>query len=69
VSAWQQETGERVAQLETQVKAGVTGNGQPSRLQVAERNIDQLNRFRDWLLGCAAAVSLVLHYLLPGSRH
>jgi len=68
VSAWQQETGERVAQLETQVKAGVTGNGQPSRLQVAERNIDQLNRFRYWLLGCAGVLSVILHYILPGGR-
>jgi hypothetical protein len=68
VSSWQQETGERVAQLETQVKAGVTGNGQPSRLQVAERSIDQLNRFRYWLLGCAGVLSVILHYVLPGGR-
>ena len=69
VSSWQQETGERIAQLETQVKAGVTGNGQPSRLQVAERNIAQLNRFRYWLLGCAGIVSVVLHYILQGGKY
>lgn len=34
LSAWQQETGERIAQLETQVEAGVTGNGQPGGLRI-----------------------------------
>lgn len=65
VSAWQRETGERVAQLETQVKSGVTGNGQPSRLQVAEGNIDRLNRFRYWLLGAAGIISIILHFIWP----
>ena len=48
---------ERIRQLETQVKAGVTGNGQPSSLQVAERNTDQLNRCRYWLVGCAGGLA------------
>jgi hypothetical protein len=68
VASWQQDTGERIAQLETQVRSGVTGNGQPSRLQVAERNIDQLNRFRYWLLGIACVASLIIHYVLPVLR-
>jgi hypothetical protein len=68
VSAWQQETGERIAQLEAQVKAGVTGNGQPSRLQVVEHNVEQLNRFRYWLLGFAGVASVIMHYLIPVGR-
>ena len=65
VSAWQQEAGERVAQLETQVKVGVTGNGQPSRLALAERSIAELNRFRYWVLGAAAGISLLMHLIAP----
>jgi hypothetical protein len=38
---------ERVATLETQVKSGITGNGQPSRLAVVEKSVEQLNRFKD----------------------
>lgn len=68
VVSWQQDTGERIAQLEIQVKSGITGNGQPSRLQLAERSIDQLNRFRYWLLGGAGVLSVLLHYVLPGAR-
>ena len=30
--------------------------------------IDQLNRFRYWLLGCAGVLSVILHYVLPGGR-
>jgi hypothetical protein len=55
VTAWQQDTGERVAQLETQVRAGVTGNGQPSRLGVVEQRVTSLERFR-WYLGGIAAM-------------
>ncbi len=60
VSAWQQETGERVAQLETQVKAGVTGNGQPSRLALVEQRVTSLERFRWYLAGVAVAIGPVL---------
>lgn len=42
-------------QPETQVKDGVTGDGQPSRLYVAERNIDLPIRFCYWLLGAQAS--------------
>lgn len=66
VNKWQQDTGERVATLETQVKSGITGNGQPSRLAVVEKSVEQLNRFKYWLLGAAATVSVILHYVLPG---
>jgi hypothetical protein len=43
VWTWQQNTGERVAQLESQVKSGITGNGQPSRLQVVEDTVEDLS--------------------------
>jgi hypothetical protein len=72
VSAWQQETGERIAQLETKAQ-DVCGNGQPGRMTTAEQSIAALQRFRYWQLGAAAALSgaltLVLHYLLPGTLH
>jgi hypothetical protein len=69
VSTWQRETGERVAQLETKAQ-DVCGNGQPGRLTTAEQDIAALQRFWYWQLGAAAALSgaltLALHYLLPG---
>jgi hypothetical protein len=69
VTEWQQETGERVSALEVQVKSGITGNGQPSRLQTVERTVDSLSRFKYWLLGAAAAISAVVHFVLPGGKH
>jgi hypothetical protein len=36
--------------------------------RLAERSIDQLNRFRYWLLGCLCVLSVILHYVLPGSK-
>lgn len=52
VSAWQQETGERIAQLEIQVKSGITGNGQPSRLAAVEQRVRSLEWAR-WYVGGA----------------
>ena len=40
-------------------------NGQLSRLQAVERNIDLLNSFRNWLIGCAGVVSLILYTSCP----
>lgn len=72
VSAWQQETGERVAQLEVKER-DIGGNGQPGRMALAEQSIAALQRFRYWQLGAAAVVSvlftLVLKYLLPQFGH
>jgi hypothetical protein len=68
VSAWQQETGERVAQLEVKAK-DLCGNGQPGRMTVAEQGISALQRFRYWQLGAAAVLSgiitVALRYVLP----
>lgn len=73
VTDWQQEIGERVSALEVQVKSGITGNGQPSRLAVVERNYNSLSlsftRHRYWLLGAAAAVSAIVHFVWPGGKH
>lgn len=66
VTAWQLDGAERLSALETSVKSGITGNGQPSRLAVVEKSVEQLNRFKYWLLGAAATVSVILHYVLPG---
>jgi hypothetical protein len=73
VTTWQQDTGERVSALETSVKSGITGNGQPSRLAVVENNqaaaqksLEQLHRFKYWILGAAATIAAIAHYALPG---
>jgi hypothetical protein len=50
VASWQQDTGERIAQLETHVKSGITGNGQPSRLQVASATRKRMRiQHENWL--------------------
>jgi hypothetical protein len=53
-SSFARDTGERVSSLEIQVKSGITGNGQPSRLQVLEDRLDGLSRWRWWVVGAAA---------------
>lgn len=62
IAAWQQDTGERVAALETQMK-DVVGNGQPGRLTLAERSISALQSWRWWQVGAAAGVSGVFSIL------
>jgi hypothetical protein len=51
------DTGERVSVLETQVKQGIIGNGQPSRLQRAETAIERIQRWRWQLVGVATGIS------------
>lgn len=77
LQAWQFDLGERVSSLETQMKTGVTGNGQPSRLQSAESAIEELQRSHWSHTGFAAGIGAVfgaaVHFLmpffLPGGRH
>lgn len=42
VNKWQVDSAQRTATLEAQVKSGVTGNGQPSRLAVVEEKVNEL---------------------------
>src|SRR5579862_6571440 len=72
VHAWQQGAGERVAALESQVKTGVTGNGQPSRLTTVESKVANLEKAWWKLAGACSAVwtivTVVLHFL-PWGKH
>jgi hypothetical protein len=54
VTTWRQEMGERVATIESQIKPAIVGNGQPSRLAVAEGHIADLQRERWKRSGIAA---------------
>jgi len=46
VATWKQDAGERLAILENDVKSGIKGNGQPSRLATAEKRIEELQDIR-----------------------
>ena len=50
VTAWQIASEGRLSALEYATKTGITGNGQPSRLQMVERSVEQFGRFKYWLL-------------------
>ncbi len=66
-NAFSLDTGERVASLEIQVKHGISGNGQPSRLQVVEDRVESLSVWR-WrivgICGGASGVIMLLGWLL-----
>ena len=68
LSEWQQQTGERVASLESDVKQGIRGNGQPSRLAEVEEKVAMLEKWKWYLMGAwvvvAAAISTVTSWLL-----
>ena len=64
VTDWNTDHTARIASLETQVKSGVTGNGSPSRLSVAESKIDKLIAFRYWIAGACAAISAGLSFIV-----
>jgi hypothetical protein len=59
VTSWHNDHTARLSSLETQMKTGVTGNGTPSRLAVAEDRIDGLVQYKYWLIGVAAGVSAI----------
>ena len=69
VTTWQIASEGRLSSLEIQMRTAVTGNGQPSRLQMVERSVEQFGRFKYWLLGFAGAISAIAHYVLPGGKH
>jgi hypothetical protein len=62
------ETGERMSALETQLKYNITGNGQPSRLQLLERAVEQLQAWRWRVVGIAtgasSTISLIVAWLV-----
>ena len=72
ITDWQQETGERVATLETDVRSGIKGNGQPSRLSAVETRVTDLEHARWRESGVVLAVSSVLaiasHWLPWGTK-
>jgi hypothetical protein len=57
IASWRQNSGERLAKLESEVKSGVSGNGQPSRLAIVEDRVDALQRDRWFGAGVVAAIS------------
>lgn len=57
VAALQSQTGERLATLETHVKSGITGNGQPSRLASVEKKLEGLKVKVSWIIGIGTGVS------------
>ena len=72
LSAWKQETGERVTAIETAVKPAIQGNGQPSRLSAIEARVTALERVWWKVVGASAAVwailTLVLHFIPSGAH-
>lgn len=58
VTTWQQETGERVAAVETSLKP-VLGNGQPGRLAVVESRLGELEKTQWKQAGAYAALATV----------
>lgn len=68
VQSWQQDTGERIATIESQIKPTIIGNGQPSRLAMVEEQVDELRRDRWRLTGAASAAGAILGLLLDQAR-
>ena len=64
VTSWHNDHTGRLSALEVQMKAGVTGNGTPSRLALAESRIESLIKYKYWLIGAAAGVSTLVSALL-----
>jgi len=46
VATWKQDSGTRLAIVENDVKSGIKGNGQPSRLAVVEKKVEDLEDVR-----------------------
>lgn len=68
VASWRQDSGERLAKLENEVKSGISGNGQPSRLTLIEDKVESLQhdrwKFTGFVLAVWTGLTLLLH-LLP----
>ena len=68
VNAWRQETGERIAKLEAQVKPAIIGNGQPSRLAQIDDRVTALERHHWRLAGAASAAGAIVALLVDVVR-
>lgn len=68
VNGWRQDTGERVATIESQIKPTIIGNGQPSRLAVVEEQVDELRRDRWRLTGAASAGGAIIGVVIDLAR-
>ncbi len=55
MGTWRQDTGERIAKLETHGK-DISGNGQQGRMTTLEGHVRKIERIR-WYVGGAALVS------------
>ena len=66
--AFRAESVEKVTRLETQVKPAIIGNGQPSRLALAEDRISNLEKFHWKLAGIASASGVVIAFLVEVVR-
>jgi hypothetical protein len=66
VATWKQDSGARIATLESDVKAGIKGNGQPSRMSIVEEKVSRLERFKWQVTSAGAAlwtvVETVIHW-------
>jgi hypothetical protein len=60
VQDWRVNEAERLSKLEEQVRTGISGNGQPSRLAVVEDRVEALQRDRWFGAGIVAAMSSAL---------
>jgi hypothetical protein len=68
MQGWQQDTGERIATIESQIKPTIIGNGQPSRLAVVEEQVDELRRDRWRLTGAASAGGAIIGVVIDLAR-
>lgn len=69
LTAWKQEVGERLASLEADVKSGIKGNGQPSRLTTVEERLTELQRVRWKAVGAFVAVWALFTTALTTALH
>jgi len=66
VASWRQDTGERIATIESQLRPAILGNGQPSRLAVVEKQVGELNQARYTQGGIVAALSALWAVIVFG---
>jgi len=60
------ETGERLASLETSMYS-LVGNGQPGRITLIERTVDDLRRWRWRMVGIATGVATMISGIVTGA--